>query len=100
MSSKRLPALACKRCCNINRAQCHCGVNFLAELNIFELESNSQASLLQAPDYPSSMAGCPSRSGVFASLQALNVSLTAVGCACSIVLKRKPATSISLSDQT
>ncbi len=92
-----LHALACKRCCDVDRAQCHRGVNFLTDISVLEVQSNSQASHLQAPE---SVANRPSRKGAFASLHALNVSMTAVGFACSIAVKRKPATSVSLPDQT
>ena len=92
-----LHALACKRCCDVIRAQCHRGVNFLTDISVLEVESNSQASHLQAPE---SVANRPSRKGAFASLHALNVSMTAVGFACSIAVKRKPTTSVSLPDQT
>ncbi len=73
------------------------GVNFLTDISVLEIQSNSQASHLQAPE---SVANRPSRKGAFASLHALNVSMTAVGFACSIAVKRKPATSVSLPDQT
>ena len=60
------------------------------------LRRQSHASLLQATEFA---VGSSSRNAVFASLHALNASVTAVGCVGSMALKRKPATSLSFPDQ-